>query len=208
MRDTGVSSILKKIRIIFLLVPACLSLHVTAGDDNHPVSSTNDHSSARPWQPVKPVAVDALENQDQAMEEITVIGQRYISSLRVQIIQAEDRAYDIFNRLNEDDDYDVHCHMVAPTGTLIRKRLCLPNFYHKATADEAQMFLSFIGATNYSPAVPSVANIFSAKFPVFKSKVKKIASKNPDFLNALQDLYELNQELKRARDVYHGVNDK
>ena len=98
--------------------------------------------------------------------------------------------------------------MVARTGTLIRKRMCLPNFYRQATAAEAQEFLGYVGVTTYIPVVPSTQNVVAYKFPIFKAKVKKLALENPNMLDALKKLIELNKELNRERNIYYGKPDK
>ena len=74
--------------------------------------------------------------------------------------------------------------MEAPTGSLIKRRSCLPNFYDKATADKAQEYLGFTGVTSYAAVTPSVGNVVALKLPIYKSKVKKPASKNPELLDA------------------------
>lgn len=175
-----------------LFIAACLTLQVYAAE-----TVSQD-------QPADEVPAQ----QEQEMEEITVIGQKLISTLRQQIYRAEDNAFEIFNTLNDDDEYDVHCEMVARTGTLIRKRMCLPNFYHRATADNSAELLGLI--TNYSNnSIPSqtAKNVLAYKFPIFKDKVKVLAKKNPELLGAMQDLFELTEELKNTRDIYHGIED-
>lgn len=208
MRDTCILSILASVRILVLIAAACLTLQVTADDGNDPTTAKEIISPGQSLPQVEPMVGDASENQEEAIEEITVIGQKLISSLRVQIIKAEDHAFEIFNTLNDDDEYDVHCRMEARTGTLLKKRMCLPNFYHKATADEAIVHLGYIGVLNYTPAVPSARNVFAVKYPIFKSKVKKLALEHPELLDAVQELFELNEELKSVRNTYHGFNEQ
>ena len=191
---------------IILIIAACLTLQVTAADKNQ---STTSNEAATPDQAVQQSGAagdNGLKNQEPPMEEITVIGR--IFNLRQKIIVAEDHAFKIFNALNDDDDYDVHCEMVARTGTLIKKRMCLPNFYHRATADEAQVFLGIIGMTTYSPAVPSARNVFNQKFPIFKDKVKKLAMENPEMLDALKKLISLKEELDEQRNVAFGKTEQ
>ena len=169
--------------IKYLAVISCgLMLQANAQDENTPAS------------------------QSEPIEEITVIGQQIILDLRLQIIEAEDRAFDIFNALNDDNLYDVVCTKVARTGTLIKKRECLPNFYHRATAENAQEFLGYVGDySNYSGPTQSSQNMFAQRFPVFKAKVKELAMQNPELMSALEDLIELSEELKQKRDSYHGT---
>lgn len=197
MPISNTPSLLRMMKVFIIFAITGLALPVAAADDNQPANSTGA------------TATDQAVQQKDVMEEVTVIGQKQIFTLRKQIIQAEDHAFEIFNILNDDDEYDIHCEMVARTGTRIRKRMCLPNFYREATAAEAQEFLGYVGVTTYIPVAPSLQNVIAYKFPIFKSKVKKMALENPNMFDALKKLIELNQELKETRDVYyHGNQDK
>ena len=194
MPISNTPSLLRMMKVFIIFAITGLALPVAAADENQPSPLTGT------------TATDQSVQQEEVMEEVTVIGQKQIFTLRKQIIQAEDHAFEIFNILNDDDDYDIHCEMVARTGTLIRKRMCLPNFYRQATAAEAQEFLGYVGVTTYIPVVPSTQNVVAYKFPIFKAKVKKLALENPNMLDALKKLIELNQELKETRDIYHHGN--
>ena len=204
MRSTYTLSRFGIMKTIILITFAGMALQIRAADENQP-------AAAAPGTTVQQDAAktdDAAVDQQEPMEEITVIGQKQIMGLRQQIFRAEDHAFEIFNALNDDNDYDVHCRMVANTGTRIERRTCMPNFYHDATANEAQQFLAYMGVINYAAAVPSARNVFAQKFPIFKEKVKKAAKENPEMLAALKKLFELNEELVRERNTYHGLTDK
>ncbi len=62
------------------------------------------------------------------IEEIRVIGARTFFSLRMQIVEEENKLYGIFNELNSNDDFDIECEKIAPTGTHISQRVCEPRF--------------------------------------------------------------------------------
>ena len=209
IQDSSIHSILSKMRIGSLIIAASLALQVTAAGEKNSTSSSEDVLSDQTMQPDNPVNGDVSKNQGETIEEITIMGQQIIFNLRERIIQAEDSAFEIFNALNDDDMYDVQCRMVANTGTLIKKRVCLPNFYHTATADEASEHLGLIGEySTYSAPSPSARNVFAYRFPIFKAKVKQVAKENPELLYALKDLFELTEELKKKRNAYHGVDVK
>lgn len=93
---------------------------------------------------------------DEELEEALVSG-RQLRQLRADIVDAEDRFYALFNELNRNDDYDVHCTRDAPTGTRISHRVCRPVFYARAQEDEARAFLDevqgFAAAVVPSPQV-------------------------------------------------------
>ena len=71
------------------------------------------------------------------LEEIIVYGQRSLLKFRLDMYRAEEDFYDLFNSLNSDDEYDVHCYREAPTGSHIRRRFCRANFEKEITAEAA-----------------------------------------------------------------------
>jgi len=94
----------------------------------------------------------------QADEEILVVGQS-LAELRRQLILAQDAVFAKFNEINSDDDFDIICRDEAPTGTRIRKRVCLPNFWRDAQAEvgseqvrELQGGITFPAAAIYGEA--------------------------------------------------------
>jgi len=139
------------------------------------------------------------QGQEQPMEEITVIGQRTLGTLRIQIDRAEDRMFDIYNKLNTDDLYDIHCHM---EGDHIKHKTCAPVYYDRTEADTTQ--LTLIG-------VPVGASYMNAKLSQYNkimgAKWKQLVMSNPDLLHAIMQHYELSQELKRDHQAYFGVDD-
>lgn len=142
------------------------------------------------------------KDQEQPMEEITVIGQRTLGNLRVQIERAEDRMLDIYNKLNTDDLYDIHCRMRNRIGSRIQFKICTPVYYDKTEADTTQLALS---------GVPVGASYMNAKLshynPILREKWTQLAKTNPDLLQAIIKHYELSQELKQKRRAYFGWDD-
>lgn len=143
------------------------------------------------------------DDQDQTIEEITVIGMRDITSLDRQVIEARNRIYELFNELNTDDLYDVHCRMIAPTGSRIKKRQCLPNFYNKATTDAAQGWLSGEVTGNYGGVIP-VNAVLDYHYPILKEKMKEKVLENRDLFDRFVELAELEEKLEEKRNIYWG----
>lgn len=89
-------------------------------------------------------------------EEITVVGQRSLRLLRLEVQIARERVYGLFNSLNSNDEFDVHCSNAPRTGTRIPQRVCRPQYADNGTSDAGQDFalaLLFCGDTR-APAVP------------------------------------------------------
>ena len=46
----------------------------------------------------------------------------------MEIVDEENKIFSMFNELNSDDDFDILCDNIAPTGSHIRQRVCEPRF--------------------------------------------------------------------------------
>jgi hypothetical protein len=55
----------------------------------------------------------------ETIEEIVVYGNKSLVQLRLELYKAEDAVFDLFNSLNSDDEFDVHCYKEAPIGSHI-----------------------------------------------------------------------------------------
>jgi len=149
---------------------------------------------------------DSGNNQEQVMEEVKVIGMRDLLSLQRQVYKAEDRFYELFNELNDDDLYDIHCVNTERFGSRIRFRQCLPNFYIKATADESQGWLDSLTG-NYGFVVPS-NSVTSHYYPILETRMKELVKTNPELLERVTELYQLSEKLDKDASVYFEREDK
>ena len=64
------------------------------------------------------------------MEEVTVLGQMSTFQLNKAVVRARLDFWDLYNSLNDVDEYRVVCEKVAATGTKIKKLQCAPAYYH------------------------------------------------------------------------------
>jgi hypothetical protein len=69
---------------------------------------------------------DAVQTQESSepIEEIVVRGYKPLVHLKHEMYDAEEALYKVFNSLNSDDDYDIHCYKEAPTGSKLKRRVC------------------------------------------------------------------------------------
>ena len=75
--------------------------------------------------------VHAAEEEQIVIEDLTV------PQLRAEIEKIQDEYYAVFNRLNEDDDFDIVCQKFTPTGTNIPQVGCEPTFVTKRRGESA-----------------------------------------------------------------------
>ncbi|MCC6202930.1 MAG: hypothetical protein IT494_07980 [Gammaproteobacteria bacterium] len=143
-------------------------------------------------QPTAPTAAPAVAED---IEEIVIVGQRTLSTLRRQMEDAELRVYDVFNGLNDDRRYDIHCQQVAPIGSNIKRRRCAPQFADDAERDEALAFLEG------HPVIPA-AQVIAEQNGKLRERMAALAREHPEFLEALKEHYEASIQLKEARAAY------
>jgi hypothetical protein len=95
-----------------------------------------DAGEQPPAAAAQPVVADEL-----VLDEAVVKGTR-LWKLREDMVRTEEQFYKLFNELNTEDDFDVHCRMEAPLGTRLKKRICRIAFYEDAEAEAAQALLA------------------------------------------------------------------
>ena len=68
-----------------------------------------------------------VEEPAEMMEEVIVRGTKSLFELELESYRSENALYDLFNSLNSNDDFDVHCYREAPIGSCIKQRVCKTN---------------------------------------------------------------------------------
>jgi hypothetical protein len=82
---------------------------------------------------IAPATPAANSLPDEELEQIVVRGENIIKAIN----DAEDNFYDLFNKVNKDDDYDTRCvYLELNPTSRIGSRVCLPGFMADAMADQ------------------------------------------------------------------------
>jgi len=89
--------------------------------------------------------------------EVVVTPEVRFGTLKKLLVQIEDDFFAKFNELNLDDDYDVVCYRFKPTGSHISRRVCEPQFYMDARADNSGQ-VAFVIACACPAAPPPLLN--------------------------------------------------
>ena len=158
-----------------------------------------------------------LEEAQSPPEAIQVIGDRSIMQLRIQMMEAEKKAYDIFNQFNDEKRFNIHCTMHQPTGTRIERQVCTTNFESEATRTHAQAYFEntreTLGAMAACSTSGSGCQPPTFSFPMlyapaevmiasqqkeYKQKIKQVAEENPEFLEAIIQFSEVRQRYEAA----------
>ncbi len=125
-------------------------------------------------------------------EEIVITTQRTKLQLRLQLWEAEKKAYDVFNSFNDEKRFDIKCYLHEPTGTRIKRQVCTPEFQLIATREHAQDFMN--GTQQHVPVEFAIAS----QLGDYRNKIKQVAEEHPEFLQAVIEYTEKRQEYIEA----------
>jgi len=148
------------------------------------------------------------------VEEVIVRGRR-MSDFRSALETARVRIYDLFNDLNSDDAFDVHCQHEAATGTRIRQHICRPRFIDDISSAAAQAWMDGLrdacpdGVTQdciFSESAQqamSMAQAEEALQPVmqqqFELEMARVIAESPELQQAVLDYQALERSYDEAR---------
>lgn len=158
----------------------------------------------------EPASLDASGSQKspRPLEEITVVGERTLLTMRYQIRREEDNLYRLFNELNGSDEFDIKCRMVK-RASHIPRRECEPRFVTRARSANAIMGLAEMRGGVEDPATNTISlerglSLIATeselgeqegnKFDAMNAQMLQLALENPDYLNALMRVNALKIE--------------
>ncbi len=122
----------------------------------------------------------SMAQEQEPIEEIVVYGEQSLISLRKQVYLAEENFFDLFNALNEDDEFDVQCFDFAPTGTRIRRHACRAKFVVDAEAAEFSRW-----SDGPRVAVLPASAVIAQKRKEMGEKMLALLAERPELLEAL-----------------------
>jgi hypothetical protein len=133
----------------------------------------------------------------ETLEEVLIEGERdSLSSARKAIDEAEDRLYARFNELNDSDALDIECRMEAPTGTLLKRRVCEAKGLQDWTRPEVGALLFSTGGT-FQPGASESARL--SLMAEAKRRMLELLRKDPELLRALLERARLEKHYEELR---------
>ena len=87
------------------------------------------------------VGLTGVVSKTEQLDELQVVGKK-LYRIRMGAVDVEDRFFALYNDLNRNDEFDIHCRIEAPTGTLLKFRICRLALYEKALEEEARAYLT------------------------------------------------------------------
>ena len=147
------------------------------------------------------------ESRDR-IEEVVITGERSHLQLRLQMMEAEQAAYEIFNQFNDEKRFHISCGMQTPTGSRIQsdELYCQPNFEIEANRaharDSLESFRLFYDpySTDKSAVQTSqpAALVIASQQRAYQRKMKDVAEQHPEFLQAIIRFTELKTRYEDA----------
>ena len=136
---------------------------------------------------------DAVENENAggAIDEITVYGENSVQAIKAQIIRADRKLYGLFNELNDDRDYDVHCRLEGVYASRRKERICLPAFEHGVLEESWNDLDTWTGAGRPNAEIRK-------KREIFRQKMMEFAAQNPELEKAIYERANLELKLTEA----------
>ncbi len=141
------------------------------------------------------VAQEGALGSKESVEEITSYGRKSLLSFKVEMVAAEETYYDLYNRLNDDDAFDVICKKASPNGAKSRfaRRICKARFEWEAISDNDRDRLQ----AGFFPQA-NQASVLRKKLMVL-DKMEKLANENPELREALFSLTRISQEFAEEK---------
>jgi hypothetical protein len=91
------------------------------------------------------------------VEEVTVQGRKTMTQYRLEIEQARDEVFRLYNEANRGKDNDITCRAEQPTGSRMRQDVCRSEAENRAQSGAARNFLDalLMSAGNYITGLPN-----------------------------------------------------
>ena len=149
-------------------------------------------------------------------EEVVVRGRR-LGELRSEAEDARERAYGLFNDLNSNDDFDVHCHKESRGGTNVPQEVCRAQFENRMSSAAAKdyfssLFLSCPGSLGITQdcmfsaqaqgaisRMQGAQSVLPSMQDQMTDEIFRLARENDEFAQAILDWYEASQQYDAAR---------
>jgi len=138
------------------------------------------------------------------IEEVVITGERFMYQLRTQMMEAEQRAYEIFNQFNDEKRFNISCSTHQPTGSRIQRQVCQPGFQLEASRLHASQYVESArealgqGGSSFTAQHQPQEAIVASQMEDYRRKLREVAQQNPEFLDAIIRYSELRESYEEA----------
>ena len=137
---------------------------------------------------------------DEAVEDIVVVGEKSLSKLRREVYQAEEDFYSIYNKLNDNRDYDVRCYYEKPTGSNIKNHVCRARFVTNAYERHARRNRNNMSRV----ANQSTDAKLEEQTARYQENLETLIAQNPELEQALIRYNTLRAQFVATREQNHA----
>lgn len=125
------------------------------------------------------------QDEEASGENVVAASQKSAGELRRDLWKAEKDFFAMYNKLNDDNLYDVRCSKEVPTGSVIKTQTCRPKFLSRALKDGK------IKKDADLQSDPEVAN----NIATFRKNMDSLIATNPELRSAAIALNEAQARL-------------
>ena len=138
----------------------------------------------------------------EVIEEIIVWGDMSMSALRGKLRIAEDRAFSMFNELNNNPEFEVLCeNKIRRVGSNLRQRVCNPAYVDQLYREAAFAMRQGLGSARPSKAV------MDRKRDEFLAEIIRLGRDHPELLDAMNDMTYARRAV-RVESVNRGLEEE
>ena len=141
-------------------------------------------------------ASTGVASNDETIKDNVVVGQKSQADLRRDVFQAEEDFYSLYNKLNDDKEYDVRCFYERPTGTRVKNHVCRARFVTKAYERHARRNRNDLSRVANQDADPVLAE----KTAKYQEKMETLIAANPALQAALVRYNTLRAQFMAKRE--------
>ena len=131
----------------------------------------------------------ALQSGTETPEEIVVRGTR-LADFRVEVERAREHAYDIFNEINSNDDFDVLCRDETRHFSHSKIRVCRARFENRISSQAAKEYMATLSARcppDAEGAIQWQTCMFSGVGQTAKSNAQAVEGQAPSMHDRMND---------------------
>lgn len=151
-------------------------------------------------------ADEIIPEADKTPEEIIVYGETNVIILRNALNLAQESFFDMYNALNNDDEFDVECKKrQGSISQRQRKHRCMPVFALKYAAQASSGFYNAMGNSFGGVASSGAANLeyearVKAKEKEMWAEIIELAKSNPQFREEIRELMAAGRALEAEKE--------
>jgi hypothetical protein len=141
-----------------------------------------------------PLAASAQDGK--VDDEVVVVGNKSISTLRKEVYEAEADFYALYNTLNDEPDFDVKCYYETATGTHVKNHVCRAKFIADSYAKHAAR-----NGNDLSRVAAQTDPALTEKTAQFEEKLTDLVNTNAELQAAFLSYNEARATFFAAREA-------